>query len=62
MPAWTIIAGARAWASNHQGVQAPRPKVFTQKDTQREIKLQTIPRDGAEHGEVEADAKGVGDK
>ena len=33
-PAWSGIAGARAWASDHQGVEAPRPKVFTKNDTQ----------------------------
>ena len=33
-----------------------------QKDTQHGIKLQTTPRDGAEHGEGEADAQGTGGK
>ena len=41
-------------------MEAPRPQVFTQKDTQRGIKLQMTPRDGAEHGGVEADAQGKG--
>ena len=27
------------WASDNQGVEAPRPQVFTQNDTQRGIKL-----------------------
>ena len=52
----------RAWNINHQGVEAPRPQVFTQKYTQRGIKLHTTPRDGAEHGEGEADAQGKGKK
>ena len=50
----------RDWESNHQGVEAPRPQVFMQKDTQRGIKLQTTPRYGAEHGEGEADSQGAG--
>ena len=43
----------RDWESDHQGVEAPRPQAFTQKDTQLVIKLQMTPRDGAEHGEGE---------
>ena len=38
----------------------PRPQVFTQKDTQQGIKLQTTPRDGAEHREGEADEQRLG--
>ena len=59
-PTCPSSARARARASNHQGVEAPRPQVFTQKDTQRGIKLQTTPRDGTEHGEGESDAQGTG--
>ena len=54
-PAWPIISRTRDWASNHHGVEVTRPQVFTQKDTQRGIKLQTTPKDGAEHGEFKAD-------
>ena len=53
--------GERAWASDRQGVEAPWPLVLVQKDTQREIKLQKTPRDGAEHREDEADVHGMAD-
>ena len=59
-PEWPSYAGARAWESNHQGVESPRPQVFTQKDTQRGIKLQKTQKDGAEHGEGDEDAQGTG--
>ena len=32
---WPISAGARAWVRNYQGVEAPRPLVLAQKDTQK---------------------------
>ena len=35
-PACPSSVGARAWASNHQGVKAPRTQVFKQKDTRKE--------------------------
>ena len=49
--AWTapvrpISKGKRAWTSNRHGVEAPRPQVLAQKDTQG-IKLQKKPRDNA---------------
>ena len=57
---WTSSTGARAWASDCQGVKASRPQVFAQKDTRTGNKLQKTPRDGAENGEVEAEAQGTG--
>ena len=56
--AYPSNAGARVWASNCQEVEVPWPLELSQKDTQREIKIQNTPRDGAEHSEVEADAQG----
>ena len=35
-PVWPSSAGERAWASDHQGVDAPRPQNFEQKDTCQE--------------------------
>ena len=35
-PAWPSSAGARACASDHQRVEAPRPQFLKQKDTQQE--------------------------
>ena len=58
--AWPSSVGLRDWASNHQGVEASWPINLAQKNTQREIKLQKTPRDGAEHREGEADAQGTG--
>ena len=40
----------------------PRSQVFTQKDTQIGIKLQTTPIDREEYGEGKADAHGTGEK
>ena len=37
MPAWPRSTGVGDWVSDHQGVEAPRPQVFTQKDTQYEL-------------------------
>ena len=41
-------------------MQAPRPQVFTKKDTQQGIKIQTTPIDSAEHREGKADAQAKG--
>ena len=60
VPAWKSSAGARAWESNHQVLEAPSPLVFAQNDTQTGIKLQKTPRDGAEHRKGEAEAEGTG--
>ena len=60
--AWPISAGARGWASDRQGMEAPWTLDLAQKDTKREIKHQNTPRDSAEHGEDEADAQGTGDR
>ena len=56
------IAGARDWASDYRGVEAPMPLVFAQKDTRTGIKLQKTPIDGAEHGEGKAEAQGTGER
>ena len=55
-------AGARArdCASYCQGVEASWPIDPAQNETQREIKPQKTPRDGAEHGEGEMDEQGMG--
>ena len=50
----------RDWASDHQGVEAPRPQFFEQKDTRQESIFRRQSRDGAEHGEGEAEAQGAG--
>ena len=59
---WPSSAGERAWVSDHQGVEAPKPQAFTQKDTQRGIKLQTEPRESTEHRDGEADVQGMGEQ
>ena len=41
-------------------MEAPRPLVFAQNDTQTGIKLQKTPRDGAEHRKGKAEAEGTG--
>ena len=43
-------------------MEAPWPLDLAQNDTQREIKHQKTPRDGAEHGEGEADVQETGDR
>ena len=50
-PEWPGSVEVRAWESNFQGVEAPRPLLFAQKDTRTGMKLQKTPRDCAEHGE-----------
>ena len=60
--AWTSGPGDRACESDHQGVEAPMPEFFTQKDAQHGNKLQTTPRDGVENGEGDASAQGTGEE
>ena len=58
--AWPSSAGAGAWTSYLQRMEATRPLALEQKDTWKGIKLQKTPRDGAELGEGEADAHKTG--
>ena len=60
--AWQSETGARDWVSDCQGVDAHRPLVLAQNDTQKGIKLKKTPIDDAEHDEGEADAQGTGVK
>ena len=60
--AYTSSVGARYWASDYQGAEETWPPTLSQNDTQIYIKLQNTPRDSMEHGYVEEDAKGKGDR
>ena len=57
-----ISAEAKDWASDCQGVEAPRPQVFAQKDTRQELDFIGHQKTARNTGRARRNHRGQGDE